>query len=646
MSPRHARAAVGQLHLYRPSATPRKQKICLICSASRTLPRPARRPRVQHASARIQARQQSSATSINQSSSTSSKSLRLELQEALRDLEKHAAPYVNVSKLRLALRGLEQSAGQETIRIAILGIADGGTSLQKAKELLRLLVADPLKTEEEWERILLSDHGGRPIFMKVGQDGADASFQGNRLVQEIHVSSPTLNGHKLEILVMEMDPPTRGSGEAGFAEAVLVPTMEIPTSGTGRYTPVTTPVHKSLVVSEGIVGVASVLNYPVDIDREIIASTVDLPVSNHASLPFQVVDISLGSEALRSFRQSVENALLYEKNWFASGIPEILEWVKSGTASPNGETKAPLRKLVESVLKGASLAVEAEEARQLGTSLSKHVPSPRLAALRKDLSRWAENAHTELRDDLDIAFHGQRWRKLGWWKLFWRVDDVSMISTDILNQRFLTNAEKEIIFVAGCIAQAGIFRHTEASPKNWAYKAVEEVAVEPTLGSASPPPKMRDLVRPAKDTMPSKIRDRPWPLQIPVARAYLAQETVPALQALAQKLVFQTLTTSSLFSAFAGLMYISSITTTLYEAGGVAAVGIVWGLRRMQGKWETARKFWEGEVREEGRKSVRAVEGIVGGVLKEQKPEVVEDAQILKAKMAIERAEGAFTASK
>ena len=89
-------------------------------------------------------------------------------------------------------------------------------------------------------------------------------------------------------------------------------------------------------------------------------------------------------------------------------------------------------------------------------------------------------------------------------------------------------------------------------------------------------------------------------------------------------------------------MYFSSITTTLYEAGGVAALGIVWSLRRMQGKWETARKFWEGEVREEGRKCVRAVEGVVGDVLKEKKPAVVQDAAIEKARDAIARAESAL----
>ncbi|KAH7330530.1 hypothetical protein BKA65DRAFT_59917 [Rhexocercosporidium sp. MPI-PUGE-AT-0058] len=649
MPPRIPRVAIGQSRSLRLSIPPKSQQICPICSVSRTARNPSKRllPS-QLQQPRIQARCQSnlsSASSLDLSSSSPSKSPRIELRDALLDIQKHAASYVNISRLQLALRGLEQGAGDETIRIAILGIADGGASLKKAKELLRLLVADPLKTEEEWERILLGDQLGRPIFLKVGQDGEE-TLQGNRLVQELHVSSPTLNGHKLEILVLEMDPPIKGSGEGGFAEAVLVPTMEIPTSNTGRYTPVTTPVHKSLIVSEGILGAASVLNYPIDIDRGIIGTVVDVKTDNASSLPFQVVNVALATEAIQSFRESVDNALLYEKNWFASGLPEVLEWIRSGTANTNGEMKAPLRKLVASLLSNVSVAIEAEQSRQLGLALSKSVPSSDLLALRQSLALWAETAHTELRDELDIAFNGQRWRKLGWWKLFWRVDDVSMISSDILGQRFLTNAEKEVIYLAGCIAEAGVLDNIKVSPKNWAYKPVKEEVVEAKLGSGPQPPKIRDLVDTPKDLIHSRIKPRPWPLHIPVTRAYLSQETIPALQALAQKLVFQTLSTSSLASAFAGMMYLSSITTTLYEAGGVAAFGIVWSLKRMQSKWETARKFWEGEVREEGRKAVRAVEGVVGEVLKDKKPTLVEDIELEKAKAAVARAEAALGASK
>jgi len=346
-------------------------------------------------------------------------------------------------------------------------------------------------------------------------------------------------------------------------------------------------------------------------------------------------------DALDLFRKSIKNALVYEQNWFASGVPDILQWIKSGTAATDEEMKEPLRKLIQSVVLNATLAIEAEQARQLSTILSSKISAAKLLELQEGLSKWAERAHTELRDQLDIAFEGNRWRKLGWWKLFWRVDDVSMIASDILSQRFLPNAEKEIIFVSGCIAEAGV-SPSQASNPYWAYKHVPEKTPEARLGSAPPAPRVRDLLDTPQDITDVKIKSYPWPQQVPITRAYLTQETVPALQALAQKLVLQTLSTSSLASAFAGLMYISSVSTGLYEAGAVAALGIVWSLRRMQGKWETARKFWEGEVREEGRKAVREVEGTVGELLNVRDAPTETTPDIEKAKEAVNRAKYAL----
>lgn len=566
------------------------------------------------------------------------------------DLQKNAGSYVNISRLQLALRGLEQEAGDETMRVAILWIADGGSSLKKAKDLLRLLVADPLKAEEEWERILAQDlPGSKPLLLKVRQEGAEEVVGGNRLVTELHVNSPVLNGHKLEILVLEMDPPRVGDG-ATFEEAVLVPTMEIPTSSTGRYTPVTTPVHKSLIVADGVMGAAAVLDYPLSTDRSIISTAVDLQVGSEQekpALPFQPLDLVLAEKSLGSFRQSVDNALLYEENWFKSGLPEILDWVRNGTAATEGTMKQPLRNLIESMLRNATVAIETERTRQLSAALTAKVSSSDLTALRQELSQWAERAHTELRDQLDVAFNGRRWRKLGWWKLFWRVDDVSMIASDILNQRFLTDAEKEVIFLAGQIDKAGVIKETfQASPKNWAYKREAEKVSASTLGSDPPPPLIRDLIKSPRDHLPVKIKPHPWPLHIPATRAYLSQETVPALQALAQKLVLQTLSSSTFFTAFGGLVYLSSMSNTLYEAGAVTALGIVFSLRRMQGKWENAREFWEGEVREEGRKAVRGVEGVVSKVLDTPHQPTERDVELDQVLEAVGRAESALADNK
>ncbi|RAL62806.1 hypothetical protein DID88_004648 [Monilinia fructigena] len=618
MPPRIPRARTGLVKSLSPSTNIEKPHICLICSLSQSQrPRSQPRQRKLLPSPRLQARQASSASiqaTRNGELNRVSKIDRNALREALLDIQKHATNYVNVSRLQLALRGLEQPEGQETIRVAILGLADGGASLQKAKELLRLVLADPLKAEEEWERgIIRGDSMGRPLLIRVGHNEDEGSERNGRLVYEMNISSPLFNGHKMEILVLEMDPPTNDASGL-FEEAVLVPTMEIPTSSTGRYTPVTTPVHKSFILGEGIMGAVPLLSYPLGANPETIGGAVNVPTTESKALPIPSIDISSGNEALHTFRKSIENAMVYERQWLSSGITEVIDWMKKGASSNQDAIKEPVLRLILSIIKNADKHLEAERSRQISLLLSTRVPSVQLSSLRHELSNWSERAHTELRDQLDSAFGGQRWRKLGWWKLFWRVDDVSMITSDMLSRSFLIEAEKEIIFLAGRTEEAGIYRNIplpsdSTQNSDWAYTPVQEAVPE----GLPPAPKLRDVIPVVVDEdTPTRIKPQPWPLHIPIARTFLSTTTIPALQALAQKLVLQTLSTSSLTSALAGLMYVSNLSTTVYEAGAVAAFGIVWSMRRMQNKWETARKYWEGEVREEGRKAVRNVETIVG----------------------------------
>jgi hypothetical protein len=575
-----------------------------------------------------------------------------QLKATLNDLQKRFRGYVNLSRLHLALRGLEQQPGEETIRIAILGLIGQERTSTKVRELVRLLLADPLKGEEEWEGALTAaEETGRPLLLRIGEDNYDPANPGisNRLIQELSISSPSLNAHRLEILVMETDNLSDTTGlQEDITDTILVPNVEIPVSNTGKYTPVTTPVHKALLVAEGILGAASLVKLPIQADSEIITSAVDLPgyvQEDHRGLPFQIVDVNLAKAALASFRESLDNAMNYEHDWFKSGVPELLQWVKAGTLdTKGGPMKAPVRALIVSVLADASRRIDYEESRRLSALLSSKVSSSQLESLRADLNTWAQHAHTELRDQLDVAFEGRRWRKLGWWKLFWRVDDVSMIASDILSQRFLTDAEKEIIYLAGKIEEAGIFKVSPGiQSTNWAYKPILEPQAPTALGSAPPPLRLKDVLEREQDEVSASFKPQPWPLQIPIARSYLYMDTVPALQALAQKLVLQTLTTSSLASAFAGLLYVSTVSAGLYEAGAVAAFGLVWSLRRMQKKWETARKFWEGEVREEGRKAVRAVEGVVKDVLAGPAKSTIEGAEELEqARKAVAEARDAF----
>ena len=140
------------------------------------------------------------------------------------------------------------------------------------------------------------------------------------------------------------------------------------------------------------------------------------------------------------------------------------------------------------------------------------IPSSPPEKLQSQLADWAETAHSELQQQLDLAFSSGRWRKLSWWKLFWRVDDVAMLTTDILNQRFLPKSERSAIFLAGRMKEAGVPLRTPTDAQ-----AKTDVIAEPE-----------------------------WPVNIPNSRSFLQTEKIPALQAMAQNLMVQTLSTSGL----------------------------------------------------------------------------------------------------
>jgi hypothetical protein len=72
-----------------------------------------------------------------------------ELHNALSKLNHAAETYVNISRVQLALRGLE--AQDAVTRVAVLGV----NGQMGARRLVRLLLADPLGKEEGWERELV-----------------------------------------------------------------------------------------------------------------------------------------------------------------------------------------------------------------------------------------------------------------------------------------------------------------------------------------------------------------------------------------------------------------------------------------------------------------------------------------------------------
>ncbi|KAI8960138.1 hypothetical protein F5Y11DRAFT_330911 [Daldinia sp. FL1419] len=614
--------------LYFKTQSPERNPICFFCSLSS-------RPSV-NSSRRTRRKSPNSRCFASTASSGSSRVVanpRKELEDILVELEKHAPNYINLPRLQLAINGLRQQPGNESIRVAVLGLTNGTESSQVAKQVLKLLLADPLKPEEEWEKEVDKHDLTQPMIIRVGEDvprqfgSISVSTRGN-LLHEIHVSSATLNGHNLELLLMEANPSISAQemgALAGFEDSALVPSVEIPTSSTGRHTPLTTPVHKALVVADGILGLASIVSIPTRESKNAVAVAVNLPEykpTDDSSLPFTLIDVGTAGMGLGLVRKNLNHAIEFEHLWFQSNLPKLVEWLKADImSSSDGITKPPVKGLIDSLLRHTSASIEREQARLIGSSLSSTLSPTPPTVLQNSLDDWAESAHTELQDQLDLAFSSKRWRKLGWWKLFWRVDDVGMLTNDIISQKFLLSSERNAIFLAGRMKEAGITLGPFPDPSS-----ADENGTESNQSDA----KMATPVT------------APWPVNIPATRRYLQTETIPALQALAQKLTLQTLSTSGLTTALGALVYFSTLTTTLYEASAVAALGIVWSLRRMQKQWETARDFWEGEVREEGRKAVRGVEGVIGDALKQgpiAEDKVDGQEELAKAKGLVERAQ-------
>lgn len=542
---------------------------------------------------------------------------------------------MNLSRVHLALNALRQHPGDETVRVAILGLSNGTESGRTAKEVLRLLLADPLSPEQAWEKELAAHDASSPLIVRIGataaqQQGGGAggktAEEGNLtyakggLLKEMNVSSPGLNGHRLEILLMESNPladaSEGGAAFQGFEEAALVPTVEIPMSSTGRYTPVTTPVHKALLVTDGFHGAASLMGLPLLAHNQTIAAVVNLrggchqPEDGGGALPFVAIDADMARRGVEALRESPERAFDYQQMWYESNIPAIMDWLKAGaTTMDNGTTKDAVRNLVASVLRNTLVAIQEEESRRLSSALSAQMsPTAAVASLNKALAEWSEKAHAELQGEMDRAFDSRRWSKLNWWKLFWRVDDVGVLSSEMLSTRFLPRAERNVIYLAGQVEGSGLF-----GPENG--KTVYSLPAILSSASTKSSPQLHPDATAAAVSTKQLAPGTKWPTHITFTRNYLQSETVPALQALAQKLVLQAASFSTLTSGLGALMYLSSF--GISESGAVAALGIVWSLRRVQTKWEAARAYWQSEVREEGRKAVRAVEISVADALDE-----------------------------
>lgn len=319
--------------------------------------------------------------------------------------------------------------------------------------------------------------------------------------------------------------------------------------------------------------------------RQVIdGAWVNLQLKAHPEEATSAVNVKLGEDAITMFRQDLGKSVQFEKDWFDSGMATVISWLVTGTSSSSQGVKQSVADLINLTLDTVSQRLQQDESQKHAEAAKAAVSITTLQDLDRSVTVWAENAHTELRDRLDAALHRKVWTKTRWWKLLWRVDEVGFNVCEILEQAWLVDAEKELIWISGRIHESGL------------------------LGS----PTMRR--RPAEEA-DAPMETQPWARDLEFSRSALIRNSVPPLQALAQKLLLQSVSTTVLASTFSALIYVSVSTTSAFEAGAVAALGLVYSLRRLQKRWETARRTWQEAIRENGRDTLRRCEDRLRGLI-------------------------------
>lgn len=449
--------------------------------------------------------------------------------------------------------------------------------------------------------------------------GEETSLTATSILTTFYVPSRLLQQHNIEILVSSLNIsaglPTGPVDTGELRRTALVPTAETPRTFKGDVSFVTYPVHRAIVLAEGIQGCLALGRYAsLNLDKDsgtgsALQLAVNLPrvgsrrKSNTDHVPgIAVLDLEQGEQAIETFRESNTNAVAYEQQWHRSGISQLSSWLAEGYPEAHEQDENPaVTALVSDLVSEASRNIMLEDDALSLQASQQAALEPAKLPLNEALDQWAMRAHSELRSELDTAFESKRWARMRWFKLFWRVDDVSATITELLGQYWLRDAENGIIWLSGRSVEAGFDVFSSTLPSDPAVEATTSTMQQ--VGAATS----------ASDA--TSLLQRPWPSLIPQARAALARTTAPDLQATAQSLLVQTITITGATSGLAAMIYLALPTASLYSTGAVAALGLVWSLRHLQRRWEHLRASWESELHEAGRVTLKEMEESFRGLL-------------------------------
>ncbi|KAJ9617292.1 hypothetical protein H2200_001013 [Cladophialophora chaetospira] len=559
------------------------------------------------------------------------------LYDALVDVKKKAAAQVNLSRLNLALQGLESDT--PVTRVAVLGLNVQATT----KRLVRLLLADALEKEGRWEKELLQSHNeeySRGLLIRYGHPPNTNLPQPTTSIPVLYVPSNVLDRNNIEILVSSISSPRTGellqAAQTVTSDAFLSPTVGTPTAASGRQVAIAQPVHSCILVTKGLdelILAAELLastNFTALEDRESVRVVVNLEDTKEKTLgQVIVVDATSAEEGLAAIRRSLAEATDYEHKWVGSGMPSLSSWFTLASAARSeGKLPAPIQALIFSLLATATSNLQVQASLEARSNDARVLSLASRSNLDEAIEEFSRNAHQELQSGLASAWDSRNWRKLAWYKLFWRVDDVGLIITDLVTNAWLPSTERAVYELSGRLSQAGI-TPVEAQPPQPALVAEAEPrpVLQAQVDIATDPPVQPVLVNTTGTTevkMASISQSLALSSSISRTRSQQMSHAIAELTSTAQQIVLKTASLAGLSGGLSLLTYLSITPGSLYEAGTIAALGTAFALWRMQGDWQRATKWLEESLYEEGKSVIKKIVGRMRALV-EDSSRVIED---------------------
>ncbi|KAI9664203.1 MAG: 3',5'-cyclic-nucleotide phosphodiesterase (PDEase) (3':5'-CNP) [Alyxoria varia] len=478
-------------------------------------------------------------------------------------------------------------------------------SMSSARQLGRLLCADPLDAEAEWERQLEREAGAGPqtILLRYGDGIGQATANVPQNI--LSIPSRTLKSYGLEILVGTLAAVSITSSSV-TRHMITVPAFHIPGSF-GNTSAIHFPVHKTWLLGEGIGGslllgkLSQVFAVGTEDAPKVVENALDLPGFAHGlsaldpHSPIAILDTRQGVKAISLFRQSKDNSREYEHNWAQSGLLQFQNAFASAIQHRQGGLKSVLKDLIQDELDSISKAILQEESSRSQKLSQERSRQKATHPLNDEIRRWAALGHEELQNGIRDARSMSRWSGLSWWKLLWGTDDVESICTEVLERHWLVRTERGAMWLTGRGAAVGTFG-----------AGLDDVLTLSSRPTELAEPKSSELRPP--HARPYIEEDHRWPFLITQKRHNLERISIPGMQLNAQKLVWRTYLLSIISSALSALVYSTLTSFNAYSAGAIAALGIAWSLRQLQKRWEHERKVFVTDIREEGRLVLKEME--------------------------------------